>query len=348
MGCGCRFPARACPQAIGRSVKRVERLLFIRTDRMGDVLMNLPAIRLWRQAYPKAWITLMADQSVADLFKGHPDLDEVLAVDSGRFGDLFYGFKLAGLLRRARFDAAVVSNPMKFLHALLFFSGIPERIGVARKWHFFLTEKIPPARSGHEIERNLALTRSYSGGRLWDGVIELSRDEALLKRAEGSVKSLSAGRPVLALHAGTSNPRKLWPEERFAEVCRLASADGFAIALVGGDQEKERSARIVVAAGSPIMDLTGRLTLRELAAFFMLGDVKALVSADSGPVHVAWMAGTPVVALYAKDVEGCDPARWGPRDGGVSETLYRPMRDIGAEEVYGHLRRVAAKKKAVL
>ena len=86
-------------------MRQIHRILFIRTDRMGDVLMNLPALHVLRQSYPKAWIALLLDRSVAGLFRGHPDLDELIIVDaaelkqSGRKRR-----KLAQELRKARFD----------------------------------------------------------------------------------------------------------------------------------------------------------------------------------------------------------------------------------------------------
>ena len=59
-----------------------ERILFIRSDRMGDVLMNLPAIRCLRQNFPKAWLTWMVDRSVAPLLRDHPDVDEIFEIDN--------------------------------------------------------------------------------------------------------------------------------------------------------------------------------------------------------------------------------------------------------------------------
>ena len=83
-------------------MKEIQRILFIRTDRMGDVLMNLPALRLLRQSYPKAWIAMLVDASVAELLKGHPDFDEVMTVSAGEsFG------KLLGRVRQARFDMEI-------------------------------------------------------------------------------------------------------------------------------------------------------------------------------------------------------------------------------------------------
>ncbi len=313
-------------------MREIHRVLFVRTDRMGDVLMNLPAVRLLRQTFPKAWLTFLCDKSVAPLLEGHPDLDEVMAVDAAT---LKSGFgpkkKLIDAVRRAKFDLAVVSNPDKFLHALVFAAHVPHRVGYARKWGFLLTKSMPDEKSGgrHEIDLNLELA-SLASDKAWDGTLALPEDEGAKKRVESLLVGVAT--PLVALHPGTSNPKKRWPEERFAELASRLSLEGCAVAFVGGAEEAPVSDRIAKAAGVRALDLTGKLSLRELAALFQSGRVQTLVSTDSGPVHVAWMAGTPAVALYAKDAVGSDPRRWGPRDR-KSRTVWKPMADISVEEV---------------
>jgi ADP-heptose:LPS heptosyltransferase len=78
--------------------------------------MNLPALRLLRQAFPKGWITLMAEKSVADILQSHSDLDEVLPVDSKRLEtDGRYRKRLFADIRQARFDAGIAANASKLI-----------------------------------------------------------------------------------------------------------------------------------------------------------------------------------------------------------------------------------------
>ncbi len=326
----------------------VRRILFIRTDRIGDVLMNLPAIRLLRQTFPKAWLTALVDGSVAGLLKGHPDLDEVMAVDMARIRSNFSEKRrLIERVRAAAFEIAVVSNPDRFLHALVFLAGIPHRLGYARKWGFLLTKRLPPGgRDGsrHEIDLNLELA-SLASDRAWDGTIALPADPRAARDVEGLLAGLPAGKPVLAVHPGTSDPLKRWPEERFAAVCRSAAPEA-AVVLVGGAEETEVSRRVAASAGVPLLDLTGRLSLAQLVAFFHHPSVRALVSVDSGPVHVAWISGTPVVALYPAEAAGSDPRRWGPRDP-HSRVIRNPAAEISADEVWTAARQVLALGRSV-
>ena len=330
------------PQAMDPAIHRI---LYMRTDRIGDVLMNLPAIRLLRQTFPKAWITVMLDESVADLLKGHPDLDEILPVRSGEIKKSHrYRAALVKKLRTARFDLGVASNPDKFLHAILFFSRIPRRVGYDRKWPLFLTDKAPADKAGdngpHEIDKNLRLV-SLVTNQSWDGVLSLSADPVAKKFIEDRIDREHPG-PVriIAVHPGTSNPDKRWSEACFAELCdKIQSDQSLGVVLIGGPEEAASSKSVANKMKNRVADWTGSLNLKQLAALFHHPKVKLIVSADSGPAHIAWIAGTPAVILYAKNTTGSDPRRWGPRDK-KSEVIYKPMSEITVEEVYAAARKV--------
>ncbi|MBI3315988.1 MAG: glycosyltransferase family 9 protein [Candidatus Omnitrophica bacterium] len=324
----------------------IRKILFVRTDRIGDLLMNLPAIRLLRQAHPKAWLTLMADESVSDLLKNHPDLDEVMTVSSARIKrDLFYRWALARRLKKAGFDLAVFSNPDKHLHSLGFWAAIPERIGYDRKRAFFLTrrlkfrESVPPP---HEIEKNLSLAAFACGGS-WDGRIFLTADEFVKRHVDERLSRDLPEGDVVVIHPGTTNPRKRWDAGRFAELGDRVNAGGWpGLLLIGGHEEMTSAHAVTQKSRVKYVNWAGALSLGDLIALFQHPRVKILISADSGPVHVAWISGTPVVALYAQDVEGCDPGRWGPRDG-KSAVIHKPIQSIPAQEVYECFLRVMEK-----
>src|SRR3989338_3818875 len=249
--------------------REIHRILYIRTDRIGDVLMNLPAIRLLRQTFPKSWITVMLDAPVAELLEGHPDIDEILPISAGEFRKKFgYRLNLTRRIKKIGFDLAVVSNPDKFIHALLFFSRIPRRVGYDRKWAFFLNRKMRGEKNEsptHEIQKNLSLVKLISE-KVWDRSVDLpvngferNRIEALLKK-EGL-----AERPFVVVHAGTSNPQKRWPDNRFARLCDQIQSDlNLKVVLIGGEEEIGSSKKVRSESHAPLIDWTGCLSLREL------------------------------------------------------------------------------------
>src|SRR3989338_3184513 len=189
-------------------MREVQRILFIRTDRIGDVLMNLPAIRLLRQTFPKAWLTLLLDRSVAGLLKGHPDIDEMMVVDSRNLARSARDrWNLIRRVRKAGFDLAVVSNPNKFFHSLVFLAGIPCRLGYRRKWGFLLNKTMADRKDsawGHEIDLNLQLA-SLASDKTWDGRLTIPVDPAASKRVENFMtEHRLENRNILLIHAGTS------------------------------------------------------------------------------------------------------------------------------------------------
>lgn len=320
-------------------MREILRIAFVRTDRMGDVLMNLPAVRLLRQTFPKSWITLVVDRSVTDLLTGHPDVDEVLPLDAARFkASLGYRWRLSRVFKRAAFDLAVVSNPDKWMHAVVFAAGIPYRVGWDRKWAFFLTKRFPAGGAArHEMDRNLELA-SLASDKTWDGKLALPVDDVARREVAARIERDFAGKAgIIAIHTGTSNPKKRWPAECFAE---LAARVGPRPVLLLGGPEEAGAAKTVAARVPTAVDWTGKTSLKELTALFSSGRVAALVSADSGPVHIAWIAGTPVVSLYAADVPGSEPRRWGPRDP-KSRVIHKPVAAIGVDEVAAALSQAA-------
>lgn len=316
-------------------MKRPHRILYVRTDRIGDVLMNLPALRVLRRAYPKAWITLWAPRPVADLLRGHPDLDETMPLDTaGLRRSWIARWKGVRTLRKARFDMAIAADPDKWIHALLWASGIPLRYGYARKWGGLLNRKAGRAvePSAHEIERNLGLVSLAAPGE-WDGRIELPSDEYA---RDAIVRRLDAEGPGAAwavLHTGTSDPRKRWPAERWAELSEHLRRQRGLRTLLIGDAAERNAAEIVTHRTPDAVDWTGRTSLRELTELLRLPRVAAMVSSDSGPAHLAWIVGTPLVALYPTDYSGSDPVRWGPRGQGPSRIVRRALADIDPESV---------------
>ncbi len=318
-------------------MRPIHRILFIRNDRLGDVLMNLPSLRVLRQAYPKAWITLLLDQSISKFFKDHPDLDEVMAIGSGQLLQSYRKqWELIRKIHAAGFDLAVISNPSKFFHSLSFLSAIPIRVGWRRKWPFFLNRSLPDTKdksARHEIDNNLDLVALVSDV-AWDGKWVMPEDKKSEEKICALLSADDATIPKIAVHPGTSNPQKRWPSQRFVELCERLQADNRCrVVLIGGQEETDLSREIVQQLSKPPVDLTGQLTLKELAAFFRNPQVKTLVSSDSGPVHVAWMSGKPVVAFYAKNVQGCNPARWGPRDG-KSQVIFKSINEISVQEAW--------------
>ena len=329
-----------------KRLEGIQRILFVRTDLIGDTLMNVPAIHLLRQTYPKAWIALLCEQKVAGLFKDHPDLDEVIPVDRGALKKgLKARLELFFKIKKAAFDLALVSNADKFFHAAVYFAGVPHRAGYCRKGGFFLNHRLTDDKNKnlrHEIESNLNLVKLVSD-LTWDGAMPMAADERAQERVKEFLSNRGADEMVIAFHVGTTNPRKRWPIKRFSELADKIQADSAVkVVLVGGAEERNAGEMVFRQTHISVVDAIGEFSLRELTAFLGMPNAKVLVTSDSGPMHIAWMQGTPVVGFFAKDVPGSNPIRWGPRDG-KSEVIEKPVLEISVEDAFAALERVLSK-----
>lgn len=295
--------------------EKITRLAAIRTDRLGDVLMNLPAVEALDQRFPHASLTMIVRPPLDELLRGQPGLDAVLpyepAYDHGWLGTV----RWAAALRRQRFDAAIILNPTKRAHVAAWLAGIPIRVGYARKWDWALSDTIPDRKAEgtrHETEYNLELA-AVLGATTQDRIPHLTVPES----DQRTVRHLldDAGVPptatLIALHPWTSDPAKQWPLPLMAELIEALAADETrGLLLIGGPEEEERARHFVAGVHAPVVSFTGRLSLRQLAA--LLQHCRVLVSNDSGPVHVAAAVGTPTVTLFTGQRPAATPRRWGP------------------------------------
>lgn len=318
------------------SLQDVRRIVFLRTDRLGETLLNLPAIAVLKVALPGAALTLLVHPDLYDLFTAARGVDRVLPhrEGEGRWW-VTRALRLASTLRSHRFDLAVVSNPKKELHLAVWLAGIPLRVGYARKWgRWLLTHRVDDRKAlgeRHEVEYNLDLIRALGLPTTipqWQ-LPRFDREQVevlqLLER-EG-VKSPTS---FIAVHPWTSNPVKQWPLDRFQQMIRhCIERLGLVVIVIGGPEERARAQYVAAAPG--VVNLTGRLTLVQLAA--LLQQARLLVSNDSGPVHLAAAVGTKIVVLFGTSTPATGPRRWGPW--GIGHTvIWKPsVEAINVEEV---------------
>lgn len=315
------------------------KIAFIRTDRLGETLLTIPAVVALRRALPHSTITFLVHPAVAEVFDGHPALNGVVRVASDRTVPWWrQALHVARQLRPLRCDIAIVANPTKTLHAAVWLAGIPSRVGWNRKWGCLLTHRVVDDKAlgeRHEVEYNLDLIRAL-------GMSVAPAPTPWLPVGDQAERRISqlfgqAGVPdssqLLAVHPWTSNPRKQWPVDRFrALMQRLVQRADLTIVVIGARDEQVQTAGLVEACRGTgrVLNLAGRCSLRDLAA--LLKRVRVLVSNDSGPMHVAVAVGTPVVALFGTAEAGSHPTRWGPW-GTTHTVIHHSLEAITVEEV---------------
>ena len=292
-----------------------QRLVLLRTDRLGDVLLTLPTVHALRRTFPGVRITLVVRPTIRDLLTGHPDVDEVIAYDDKGKPEFNWRRtdRLARKLRANRFDVAVVSNPKRELHVAVFLAGIPIRVGYHRKWPFLLTHTVEDRHATtplHQAQLNLGLLEAIRLRLETPSLrIPVSTEELVAAHALLARQGLAETARIIGLHPWSSNPAKQWPAEQFRAVAEGLVTRGYRVLLIGGEEERSQADRFLAPLRVPVCDLTGRLHLRQLAAVLVC--CRALVTNDSGPMHLAAAVGTPTVALFGHGTAG-GPRRWGP------------------------------------
>ncbi len=286
--------------------------LVIRLGAVGDVLRTLPAVHLIRKAYPGLHLVWIVEDLSRDLLEGHPEIDEVIRFPRREIrADRWHPRRLAGRLadlrrdlRSRRFGVALDFQGSLKSGLLALLSGAPRRVGFApghsRELSFLCaTEWVRPAsRWLNRVEKNLVLAEAVGAtGDEVTVILPERRDEGT--RAEAILREAAPGcEPVVVVAPGTSRLQrhKRWPAASFARLALLGRRSLGCVSLVTWGPGEENLARAVVAASEGAARLAPPMGLRLLAS--VLRRAALFVGADTGPMHLAWVVGCPVVALF--------------------------------------------------
>lgn len=320
-------------------MKKYKRIIFFRTDMLGDTLLNLPTIDALKNAYPVCHITLVCHPSLAQFLEGYPSIDRFLPFEAGRRKARFTEWRLLlSQVKRGEFDLAVISNARKDFHLIAFLAGIKRRIGYGRKWGFLLTDRLNDRKflgAQHEILANLELIKPLGirdmdpQFRLPESIQDSESADRILS-AEGIQKS---DRLVL-IHPFSSDPRKCWAMNNFVELVQKIKMNAqVKIAVIGSDSEKSSASEL--AKKSDVINLCGKTNLRALCS--VIRKAILLIGHDSGPVHLAAGVGTPTVSLFTKFHGGPNPERWKPWGSGHT-VIQKVLGELTVDEVWNEAR----------
>jgi ADP-heptose:LPS heptosyltransferase len=304
----------------------IRRVLLMRLERIGDLLMTLDAIDAARHAWPEAAIDLAVGSWNRDLAAMIPGVSTIHVVDVpwlSRGEQPTSWTRLIAEARRWRtleYDAVINFEPDIRTNLFAGITGAPLRAGY---WTggggALLTSALPFHPDSHVSDNAARLIAHIAppGAR----PVAPAREPRLVVPSdvrESAVRRLSGlRRPWIGIHASGGRPSKQWHLDRFAEVGRrLARETGGSLVLTGGPADVPLVEAVRGAlSDAPSLSVADAGDLRESAGILAALDV--LVSGDTGPMHLAAAVGTPVVALFGP----ADPKRYGPR--GARERIVR-------------------------
>jgi heptosyltransferase-2 len=309
----------------------MNRILIVRTDRIGDAVLSTPAIKAARSALPDSYIAVMVSPQAREIIEGNPYLDEVIVFDKKISGGLWGTLGFADKLKRKHFDTALILHPVGRVHMILWLAGIKNRIGFDKKLGFFLTKRI-----AHTKQLGEKHERDYNFDILQAAGITTAQEELFVPVKSGDrskikhilkENGIGEGDGYVVMHPAASCPSKRWPAERFAQAAdEIIEKFHKKIVIVAGANDRRFGQAVREAMDSGALDLSGDLSVGELAA--LLEGAALLVSNDSGPVHIAAALKVPVVAIFGRNQPGLSTRRWGPL-GKNNAVLHRDVGCIG-------------------
>lgn len=312
-----RAPGAGRPQALDTppELPRDPRVLLIRPDHLGDLLLSGPALMRLRSAWPGARITWLVGPWSAPVAERLPGADAVETLDFPWFDRKPKGAPWRPYLRllrasrrlRGRFDLAIVLREDDGWGAwLAALAGIPLRVAHDRPGpRPFATHLLPAERCPeHAAAGALALVAALagSGEETWDFrrdplVLRLTdEDREAAARLLAPLGDGSGGMGPIGVHPGSGSAVKRWSSAAWGELIRALAAPGETVVLTGGPDERALTAAIAACAGRPVLNLAGRTELGALAA--VLARCRLVLGPDSGPLHLAVALGRPSVHLF--------------------------------------------------
>jgi lipopolysaccharide heptosyltransferase I len=274
----------------------IHRFLIVRLGSLGDVIHGIPVAAALRERYPFARIDWMVDPRYVELLGLVRGLNAAIPVDPRR--------RLRSLmatirgLRRVRYTAAVDLQGLLKSAVLARLAGAWQTIGLTREHlrepmaRTFYTDMADPGAHTHVVFKNLSLLKPLGIRDARPSFPLAIPDSAAVDAARDSV---GADEYVL-LNPGAAWPNKRWPADRFGELAAaLRDANGLRSLVLWGPGE-ERLASSVVDASRGAAVLSPPTAIVDM--FALAASARLVVSGDTGPLHIAAAAGTPVVALF--------------------------------------------------
>jgi len=293
--------------------RQARRILCVRLDALGDVIMTGPALRALKQSSPDRHITLLTSASGVYAGRLMPCVDDIWSYEA----PWMKGYHacessaadraLISRLSFGRFDAAILftvysQNPLPAA-LMCWLADIPLRVAHCREnpYHLltdWIPEPEPESYVRHEVRRQLDLVR-HIGVEVTNERLFLQVPRAAFDHLDEILGPLRTRiDEAIVIHAGATAASRRYPAEQFAVAAdRLAQTWEGPIIFTGVESERPLVESIRARMNARTYSLVGRLQLPELAA--LLRRARILIANNTGAVHVAAAMGTPVVDLYA-------------------------------------------------
>lgn len=307
--------------AVGEDLTDCRRILLVRVDGMGDVVMTLPAVRVLRQCFPRAQIDVVVRPWSAPLFFEPGLVDNVWLFETARAprrtrAETQSPWGLIRRLRMQRYDVAIDIAGRENARRLAFHSGARRCIGPVlsrydtseppiRNYAFLLSNPVNLSDGGdrasqeHPVDSFLRVLPALGVSVPTPVPYDFSLPEECLRATRCVLQQCGINRPFGVVHPFASEAQRNWPIERFAAIAdHLIQAHDLDVVVTGSKRDADGIAELRRRVRFPnqVVEAAGSFSLPVLAAVYRQSEV--MVTVDTGPMHVADMAGAPLAALF--------------------------------------------------
>nr|WP_131112411.1 lipopolysaccharide heptosyltransferase II [Sulfuricystis thermophila] len=271
------------------------KILIVAPSWIGDTIMMQPLLMRLKARDPAAEIHVLAPAWSAPLLGRMPEVAAVIENPFPHGAFDWAGRKALGRRLQAADYAAAYVLPNSWKSALVpFFAKIPQRIGYSGEARFILlNRRLPNSTLPRLVDRYAALAGEFPAPTPEPRLVSTPEQQRQAREALGL--PLDA-HPIVFCPGAEYGPAKRWPAHHFAALAQKIGADGTAVWLIGSKKDAPIGAEIARLSQGTALDLCGRTTLEQ--AIDLIASARAVVTNDSGLMHVAAALDRPTIALY--------------------------------------------------
>ncbi|NEU10237.1 glycosyltransferase family 9 protein [Flavihumibacter sp. R14] len=304
------FPGKLFSKKPDLLTLKPEKILMLRLDHIGDVVMTSPAFSVLRERFPYSKILLLTDTVGQQLFSKDPRIDEVLVYNwpwvhqkknnrftAQRVRELY---RLVIRLRREKIELLIdFRGDLRFIALFGVVAGAKIRISNSRCGNSELLHSISDYDvSRHEVERSLQVVECFgeTGKHLKPQIYLEGHETPAIRQKLERLTGASFPDKFAVIAPYSSKDVKSWPTDYFRQVISHLSATGYTVIVVGTNEDRDHAVDMIKNISGEVYCLAGETSIRELAALVSISTV--IIGVDTGVLHIAACFDVPVVAIF--------------------------------------------------